>query len=98
MRVFLLSVGAIALAGCATSGNITTVTSNPSGALVKIDGSDDCETPCTIQLSTPLDVTIAKAGYKPQSFVLQPGKGRVKVELELSAPTTGVEESGLPSL
>jgi len=98
MRVLALPALLLISACVTTQGNVTSLTSEPSGASVAVEGYEDCETPCTIQLSAPLNVTVAKAGYKPQRMVLQPGRKKVHVRLELAAPTSGVEATSLPEL
>ena len=90
---------ALALPGClATTGDLRTITSEPAGALVKIEGYGECETPCTIKLDERREVTIAKAGYIAQRFGVTPGKRDVHVVLELAAPTDEVSEETLPEL
>jgi hypothetical protein len=103
LRVLTILTGIFAAAGCQTlsigDGNtLTLVSTEPAGAVVRVEGFGECVAPCTIELDAPRNITIAKAGYAPQRFVLQPGKRRVDVVLELSAPTTGVDESQLPDL
>jgi hypothetical protein len=100
-----LGAGALAvliLTGCQTFGgggpSLTMVTTDPEGALVKVEGFGECEAPCTIELDAARNITVAKAGYRTQRFVLMPGKRNVEVALELSAPTTGVDKTELPDL
>ena len=91
---------ATALAGGCASGRgpITTIDSEPAGALVKVDGFGECETPCVIQHDAPRRVTVAKAGFRKRVFDIRPGDGEVVVELELAAPTEEVETDALPPL
>lgn len=104
MRVlFGIAIAALALSGCKTLGGgtdttLTTVTTEPAGALVTVIGFGECETPCTIEIDKPRNITIAKAGYDAQKLVLLPGKKKLDVVLELSAPTTEVDETELPEL
>jgi hypothetical protein len=106
MRIRLrTSIGVAAilfLSGCQTFGGggpgLTMVTTDPAGALVKVEGFGECEAPCTIELDAARNITVAKAGYNPQRFVLMPGKRKVEIVLELSAPTTEVDKTELPDL
>lgn len=104
MRIlFGIAIAALTLGGCKTLGGgsgttLTTVTTEPAGALVTVEGFGECETPCTIEIDKPRNITIAKAGYDPQKLVLLPGKKKLNVTLELSAPTTEVDETELPEL
>ncbi|MEM8771161.1 MAG: PEGA domain-containing protein [Pseudomonadota bacterium] len=81
-----------------TTGDLRTITSTPAGALVKIEGFGECETPCTIKLDGARNVTVAKAGYKAQRFAVKPGRENVNVILELAAPTDEVSSETLPEL
>lgn len=92
-----------ATAGCKTLGlddgtTLTLVSTTPPGALVRIPGFGECETPCTIEIDQPREILIAKAGFDPKRVTLTPGKKRVDIVLDLSAPTTGVDETALPDL
>ena len=93
----------VAAAGCQTLAlgggpTIVRVSSMPEGALLRVDGFGECETPCTVEVDKPRMATIAKAGYKPQRVTLEPGKRKVAITLELSAPTTDVDTTQLPEL
>ncbi|MFZ5616221.1 MAG: PEGA domain-containing protein [Pseudomonadota bacterium] len=97
------AVAALAASACQTLGldngnTLTLVSSEPPGALVRVEGFGECVAPCTIEIDAPRNITVAKAGYNPQRLVLQPGKKKVNVVLELSAPTTEVDETELPDL
>lgn len=98
MRV--LTIAALFSAtGCMTfSGGITQMTSEPPGALVTVPGAGSCETPCTIKLVRPLEVTVAKAGYMAKRVRVEPGQSKAHVNLELAAPTKDVDASELPEL
>ena len=100
MKKTLIVIAMAGAAACTTTGGsgLTTITSNPEGATVRIDGFSDCETPCAVRLDSPADVTVAKAGYTAERFRVSPGEKSVSVELELAAPTEGVEETELPEL
>ncbi|NWG93183.1 MAG: PEGA domain-containing protein [Parvularculaceae bacterium] len=95
---------ALMFAGCETldlGGGTTTmvlVTTTPAGALVTVENFGACEAPCTVEIDAPRTITVAKAGYTPQRLVLSPGKKKVEIVLELSAPTTAVDETELPEL
>jgi len=101
-RTALGAAALVTLAGCQTLGGggstLTMVETDPAGALVKVEGFGECEAPCTIELDAARNITIAKAGYNTQRFVLLPGKRKVAVVLQLSAPTTGVGKTELPDL
>jgi hypothetical protein len=97
--------GALLLAGCQSldfgggaKPTIALISTVPPGALVTVEGFGECQSPCTVELDAPRNVTIAKAGYNPHRFVLTPGKKKVEITLELSAPTTDVDETELPEL
>ncbi|NHK27619.1 hypothetical protein FF098_006875 [Parvularcula flava] len=71
----------------------------PSGATLTFTGGDTCETPCPVNVTFQMKMTIAKAGYKPITYTLYGNNpGELLVELELVAPTTSVEEGALPDL
>ncbi|OFW99036.1 MAG: hypothetical protein A3E78_00565 [Alphaproteobacteria bacterium RIFCSPHIGHO2_12_FULL_63_12] len=104
--IFGLAIATFALAGCQTLSfggegtrtTLTTVTTTPAGARVTVEGFGECETPCTIEIDKPRNITIAKAGFDTQKFVLLPGRKKLDVVLKLSAPTTGVDSGELPEL
>lgn len=100
MRLLMLVSTAVILSACATAAGptITLVETDPSGALVQVEGFGECIAPCTIELDAPRKLTIAKAGYDAQRLTLEPGEKRLQVKLKLSAPTTDVEEATLPEL
>ena len=66
-----LTVGTLALTGCATITRGTTevlvVNTDPPGAQVHISDGHDCMSPCSVELKRKHDyhVKIAKAGYEP---------------------------------
>jgi len=100
-----IAAAALALSGCQTlafgdSGGttLTTVTTTPAGALVTVEGFGGCETPCTVEIDKPRNITVAKAGYETQKHVLLPGRKKLELTLQLSAPTTGVDTEELPEL
>lgn len=103
VRCLLAAVTTLMLAGCQTLGigdrnTITLITSDPSGALVRVEGFGECETPCRVEINQPQMVTIAKAGFLAQRFQIVPGKKTVAVQLQLAAPTKGVDANTLPEL
>ncbi|GGD03256.1 PEGA domain-containing protein [Aquisalinus flavus] len=75
------------------------VDSVPSGATLTFTGGTTCETPCPVNVTFQMKMTVAKAGYKPVTYTLYGNNpGELVVELELVAPTTSVEEGALPDL
>ena len=99
IKLILAFFFALGLSGCfATAGEVRTITSEPDGALVRVEGFGECETPCTIKLDGRREVTVAKAGYKAQRFGVTPGSKDIHVILELAAPTQDVDAETLPSL
>lgn len=104
VRLVALLALSIALAGCKTLGaeglktTMVTLSSTPAGALATVEGFGECETPCTIEIDKPRNVTVAKAGYDPQKITLQPGRKKVDLVLKLSAPTTGVDATEMPDV
>lgn len=98
-QIVIAIIALLGLQGClSTTGELRNITSVPSGALVKIDGYGECETPCSIKLDQRREITVAKAGYKAQRFGILPGKKDVHVILELAAPTSDVDAEELPEL
>ncbi len=98
-KLIFVAAGLLALPGClTTAGNVRTVTSDPAGALVRIAGYGECETPCTVKLDEVRELTVAKAGYKAQRFRVAPGSKGVHVILQLAAPTQDVDATQLPAL
>lgn len=99
MRILILCAS-LAAGGCATFGGsgVTQIVSEPPGALVRVEGAGECETPCTVKFESPREVTIAKVGYKAQRLRIGPDQSKVKVTLELAAPTGEVEETKMPEL
>lgn len=87
-----------AITGRGSGTTLTKVSSVPAGALVTVEGFGECETPCTIEIDKPRNITVARAGYEPQRFVLSLGQRTLKVELQLSAVSTGVDAAELPEL
>lgn len=109
MRLLLgLMLGALAVASCSTSTPgkkgekdypYLLVDSVPSGATLTFTGGASCETPCPVNVTFQMKMTVAKAGYKPVTYTLYGNNpGDLIVELELVAPTTSVEEGALPDL
>jgi len=101
LQFFVWSLFAGSLISCASirDGNqFSIIESIPTGATVSIEGFGECETPCTIQHNITRRIVVAKAGYLPQNFDVRAGAGKIRVQLELAAPTEGVEEQALPEL
>ena len=100
MRYFPTAAAALSLAACATvkGPQITLVETEPSGALIRVEGFGECESPCRIELDAPRNLTIAKAGFDAERIVIEPGAKKVVVKLNLSAPTKEVEVDALPEL
>ena len=99
MRPLLLPL-LLLVAACqsAPSTSIVRVETTPAGAVLSIAGFGECETPCTIAVDREREAQIAKAGFKPQTVVLKPGAKTLAVALELAAPTTAVDETGMPEI
>jgi hypothetical protein len=93
-------VVALALSACATSKGpkIVLVDTEPQGALVRVEGFGECQSPCRIEVDAMRSLTIAKAGYDAKRIVIDPKSKKVLVKLTLSAPTTDVEQNALPEL
>jgi len=109
MRYMLgLMIAGLAVSSCATSSPATPqkktypyllVETIPSGATLSFPEGTTCETPCPVNVTYQMRMTIAKAGYKPIVYTLYDNSpGELLVELELVAPTTEVEEGALPEL
>jgi len=101
----ILAIAALALSGCKTldfggdkTATVVTVVSTPPGALVTVEGFGECETPCTVEIDKPRNITVAKAGYDAQKMVLVPSRRTVEVLLKLSTQTTDVDATELPEL
>lgn len=101
MRILAALAFATLGAACATNDGkprLTLVTTEPSGALVQIEGFGECVSPCTIEHDAPRNLTIAKAGYDAVRMTIKPGQKEARVTLMLAAPTTDVDETKLPDL
>ncbi len=99
-KLAIIAAGLVSLPGCLTlsGGDVRTITSQPTGALVQIADYGECETPCTVRLDALREMTVAKAGYKAQRFHVAPGNKDVHVILVLAAPTTDIDAAELPAL
>lgn len=99
MRLSII-VAALSLAACATAKGprIVLVETDPAGALVRVEGFGECESPCRIEVDAPRALTIGKAGYEAQRIVITPGDRTVRLTLKLAAPTTTVDQQKLPDL
>ena len=94
-RVKLLSAAAsiMILSACTTFSDTATVKiqSEPTGALVTVDGVGECETPCSIRIKIQRYATVAKAGYLPVTVRLSPGKRNYNIQMELAAASDAVD-------
>lgn len=97
---FLSALAALALGACATAkgSRIVLVDTDPQGALIRVEGFGECESPCRIEVDATRHLTIAKAGYNAERIVIDPTSKNILVKLKLSAPTTDVEADALPEL
>ena len=95
----ILALGLIAsLGGCLTTGQTRTIYVEPTDAAITIVGYGNCASPCTLKLDGPRHVKVANAGYLSKEITITPGIGRIKISLELAAPTEDVEQAILPDL
>ncbi len=90
-RLTLILGASIYLSSCVGAPRVLAtqglrVISNPEGATVISPSGGECVTPCTIFLSTDKggEVTVSKAGYKPQTVKI--GTKFDKVGAALEAP------------
>ncbi len=98
-RIVLFGFLSMLLSGCLmTSSGTRVINSTPPGATVTVAGFGECETPCEIKLDDRRVVVVAKAGYKPQRFLIAPEGPTVEVILQLAAPTGDVDAEDLPDL
>lgn len=98
MRILILCAS-LAAGGCATFGSgVTQIVSEPPGALVRVEGAGECQTPCTVKFESPREVTIAKVGYKARRLRIGPDQSKVKVTLELAVETKEIETNTLPEV
>jgi hypothetical protein len=99
IRILAIPLCALVTSGCLTTRTtVTQLTSEPEGALVRVEGYGECETPCSIAIDAPRNVTVAKMGYLAQRFVIVPGRPQVHVIMQLAAPTVDVDQTELPEL
>ena len=90
--------GAFAASACQTFGDDNVeITTEPPGALVRIEGFGECDSPCTVEVDKPRQVTIAKAGYEAEKLSIEPGKD-VNLKMKLVAPTKNVDASEMPDI
>jgi hypothetical protein len=91
----------LAISACESLGakpRMTEIATDPPGALVRVEGYGECTSPCTVEFDVPRTITIVKEGFKTQKLQLKPGKSRIDIKLELTAPTVDVEKSEMPKL
>jgi len=101
MPIRRLTALLLLLAGCESMGGgprMTEIVTDPSGALVRVEGYGECTTPCTVAFDAPRRITIFKEGFRELRPTLEPGKSRASFKLELVAPNTDVEKTELPKL
>ncbi|MBI1392478.1 MAG: PEGA domain-containing protein [Alphaproteobacteria bacterium] len=96
------TIALASIAGCATTGadgsGLTRIETTPPGALVRIEGFGECETPCVIEHNGPRAITIARVGYNKVEATIQPGDRLLAIALELAAPSGEVQAEELPPL
>ncbi len=74
MKPFLAALTALSLGACATAIRGTTedvaLTSQPSGAAVRLSTGMTCETPCTLKVDRKQEfvASFSKPGYEPQDI------------------------------
>ena len=95
----ILLTALFAVTGCMTTGSkIVSITSDPTDALVRVDGFGECNTPCSVEVDAPRSALVAKAGFEAQKIILSPKRARAHVVLKLAAPTEDVESTTLPDV
>jgi hypothetical protein len=98
-RIIVIAASGLALAGCTSSGGMTTdwlpkfepkpvdiqLVSAPPGAEAKSTTGQSCQTPCTLQMPPDKDfqVTFSLANYQPQTISVQPVKSEETWETSL---------------
>jgi len=98
MRIILIGALMIPLSGCLTTGGVREIRTTPPGALVSVENFGACETPCTVKLDRERHIRVAKAGYVTQNLTIGPGRGAVKITLELAAASKDVDAQALPDI
>jgi hypothetical protein len=98
-RIIVIAASGLALAGCTSSGGMTTdwlpkfepkpvdvqFVSAPAGAEAKTTTGQACQTPCTLQVPPDKDfqVTFSLANHQPQTVSVQPVKSEATWETSL---------------
>ncbi|MEL6379524.1 MAG: hypothetical protein AAGK25_00295 [Pseudomonadota bacterium] len=106
LKAIIASGGAFVLSACANGGAISDtrlVVSDPDNAYVSIRDSRErelfnCQTPCQIKVADSLLVIVSKEGYTAQRFYVAPGRGVIRVKLNLAAASEAVDSVSLPEL
>ncbi|MEL7016392.1 MAG: hypothetical protein AAFR72_12340 [Pseudomonadota bacterium] len=99
-------VAGLMIAACANREAISDtrlVVSEPSAAYVSIRDNRErelfnCLTPCRIKVADSLLVFVSKEGFTAQRFYVAPGRGTIRVQLELTAASEAVDSVELPEL
>lgn len=92
MKCLLIIVSLITLAGCGTTSTYY-ITSNPTGASVRIDRRVIGATPIEVEYDDPVnkELVLTKAGYKTVDFPLKTLRSpRERVHFDLDLKTIGV--------
>lgn len=75
------------------------VKSAPTGATVSFPDGTVCETPCRVGVVDPLQMTVARIGYAPQTRTLTKATPTpLLITLEPVGRSTPIEEVSLPDL
>ncbi len=105
LAVLVLAPALFAASGCMSTFSglgdgprQVTVNTEPTGALLAIDGAGECETPCRVKLDGPRKARLAKAGFVTRTITLTPDRRSLTVPMELAAATDDVDSVALPSL
>lgn len=98
VRMMIVILAALPLAGCLTAGGVREVRTDPAGAFLMIEGFGTCETPCTVKVDRPRPARVSRTGYLTQNITIEPGRGPVTVTLELAAASQDVDAISLPEL
>lgn len=106
MRIFLLFVAAIILAGCSatTAGSkeklvYVVMQTEPDAATVSFADGTSCVTPCRIGVRGPLEFTVARTGYHAYRSTLTPQvQSPLTISLQRVVEDTELETMSLPDL
>lgn len=101
-RVMGMLLGLVALAGCQTT-RIVSITSDPSGAMIRIDGVERGVTPLgDVRLdwkdaNDTRQITASKRGYKDRTVSLRRDDDRTTIDLKLAPESKRVTINVVPS-